>query len=178
MHPRPAAIGIRREWSSALGHNDHYISCRYGMDKQVLRLLTPLLDHHHGVQGILSIVTHLLVLFRLYSSKSERYMTPNVMFNFLFQYTCLIAMIAVVRGRIIASAQLGVSRDPYGRVYDHGAPGVVAVAKELDSYDSNPQYNYGYNVQDVLTGDSKTQHETRDGDVVRGSYSLVEPDPW
>ncbi|KAF6207123.1 hypothetical protein GE061_018362 [Apolygus lucorum] len=29
---------------------------------------------------------------------------------------------------------------------------------------------------DALTGDSKSQHESRDGDVVQGSYSLVEPD--
>lgn len=27
-----------------------------------------------------------------------------------------------------------------------------------------------------MTGDKKTQHEVRDGDVVKGSYSLVEPD--
>lgn len=31
-------------------------------------------------------------------------------------------------------------------------------------------------VQDSLTGDSKAQEETREGDVVRGSYSLIEPD--
>lgn len=30
--------------------------------------------------------------------------------------------------------------------------------------------------QDALTGDSKSQQETRSGDVVQGSYSLVEPD--
>ena len=27
-----------------------------------------------------------------------------------------------------------------------------------------------------MTGDAKSQHETRQGDVVQGSYSLVEPD--
>ncbi|XP_023703752.1 cuticle protein 7-like [Cryptotermes secundus] len=42
--------------------------------------------------------------------------------------------------------------------------------------DAYPQYSFGYTVQDALTGDSKTQHETRDGGVVKGSYSLVEPD--
>lgn len=29
---------------------------------------------------------------------------------------------------------------------------------------------------DGLTGDQKSQHEVRDGDVVKGSYSVVEPD--
>ena len=51
------------------------------------------------------------------------------------------------------------------------APAVVA-----DEYDPNPQYSYAYDVQDALTGDSKSQHESRSGDVVQGSYSLVEPD--
>jgi hypothetical protein len=49
------------------------------------------------------------------------------------------------------------------------------VAVDTD-YDPNPQYSYAYDIQDALTGDSKGQHETRSGDVVQGSYSLVEPD--
>lgn len=31
-------------------------------------------------------------------------------------------------------------------------------------------------MQDGLTGDSKSQHETRSGDVVHGSYSLIDAD--
>lgn len=31
-------------------------------------------------------------------------------------------------------------------------------------------------MQDPHTGDHKSQHEVRDGDVVKGSYSVVEPD--
>lgn len=31
-------------------------------------------------------------------------------------------------------------------------------------------------MQDGHTGDQKSQHEVRDGDVVKGEYSLVEPD--
>jgi hypothetical protein len=42
--------------------------------------------------------------------------------------------------------------------------------------DAYPQYSFGYTVQDALTGDAKSQHETREGGVVKGSYSLVEPD--
>jgi hypothetical protein len=45
-----------------------------------------------------------------------------------------------------------------------------------EPYDPHPQYNYGYSVSDALTGDSKSAHESRDGDVVQGQYSLVEPD--
>ncbi|XP_072943064.1 uncharacterized protein [Epargyreus clarus] len=40
----------------------------------------------------------------------------------------------------------------------------------------NPNYGFHYAVNDPMTGDNKAQWETRDGDVVRGAYSLVEPD--
>ncbi|KAJ9591078.1 hypothetical protein L9F63_002359, partial [Diploptera punctata] len=43
-------------------------------------------------------------------------------------------------------------------------------------YYAYPKYSYDYGVKDVHTGDVKNQWETRDGDVVKGSYSLVEPD--
>jgi hypothetical protein len=55
------------------------------------------------------------------------------------------------------------------------APVVAArvVDREDDAY---PQYTFAYDVNDAITGDSKAQEETRDGDIVRGSYSLIEPD--
>ncbi|KAG8235852.1 hypothetical protein J437_LFUL013935 [Ladona fulva] len=40
----------------------------------------------------------------------------------------------------------------------------------------HPRYAFEYSVNDPHTGDIKHQHEQRDGDVVTGSYSLVEPD--
>lgn len=49
----------------------------------------------------------------------------------------------------------------------------VAVPKfaPVEEYDPSPHYSF-----DGLTGDSKSQHESRTGDVVKGSYSLVDPD--
>ena len=58
----------------------------------------------------------------------------------------------------------------------YAGPAVAKVAAVDTDYDPNPQYSYAYDIQDALTGDSKGQHETRSGDVVQGSYSLVEPD--
>jgi hypothetical protein len=58
-------------------------------------------------------------------------------------------------------------------VIARAAPVVVAKNAEVDAY---PQYQYAYNVNDVLTGDNKAQEEIRDGDVVKGFYSLVEAD--
>jgi len=53
---------------------------------------------------------------------------------------------------------------------------VVAKTVVADDYDPNPQYSYGYSIQDGLTGDAKGHQESRSGDVVQGQYSLVEPD--
>ncbi|KAJ8966929.1 hypothetical protein NQ314_003224 [Rhamnusium bicolor] len=39
-----------------------------------------------------------------------------------------------------------------------------------------PRYEFNYGVADAHTGDHKSQHESRDGDVVRGSYQVAEPD--
>ena len=39
-----------------------------------------------------------------------------------------------------------------------------------------PRYNYGYTVNDAASGDLKQRQESRDGDVVRGSYTVADPD--
>lgn len=44
------------------------------------------------------------------------------------------------------------------------------------TFQAHPKYSYKYGVHDEHTGDVKSAHETRDGDVVKGKYSLVEPD--
>jgi len=49
------------------------------------------------------------------------------------------------------------------------------VEKHVDYY-AKPKYTFSYGVSDHHTGDIKHQHETRDGDVVKGQYSLVEAD--
>ncbi|XP_053977433.1 alpha-protein kinase 1-like [Hylaeus volcanicus] len=57
------------------------------------------------------------------------------------------------------------------------APVVGAVpAAKLEELDAIPQYSFAYDVQDAVTGDSKAQYETRNGDIVQGSYSLIEAD--
>ncbi|XP_031788263.1 cuticle protein 19.8 [Nasonia vitripennis] len=55
---------------------------------------------------------------------------------------------------------------------------IAAGVKPLEhpNDDAHPQYSYVYDVQDAVTGDSKSQHEERDGDVVRGGYSFIESD--
>nr|CAD7460647.1 unnamed protein product [Timema tahoe] len=55
---------------------------------------------------------------------------------------------------------------PGDQEYQHG---------HLEQY-SHPEYKFDYAVHDPHTGDVKNQWETRQGDVVRGSYSLLEAD--
>ncbi|CAH0700077.1 unnamed protein product [Spodoptera exigua] len=50
-----------------------------------------------------------------------------------------------------------------------------ATEKHVEYY-SHPKYEFAYKVEDPHTGDKKYQHEARDGDVVKGVYSLHEPD--
>ncbi|XP_053686592.1 cuticle protein 19-like [Sabethes cyaneus] len=45
-----------------------------------------------------------------------------------------------------------------------------------DDYYTYPKYKYEYGVKDHHTGDHKSQWETRDGDVVKGGYTLLEAD--
>ncbi|KAM3962326.1 uncharacterized protein ACR2FA_003557 [Aphomia sociella] len=61
----------------------------------------------------------------------------------------------------------------------HAAPIHVAPVQHEDHYVdeyAHPKYGYSYSVEDPHTGDHKSQHETRDGDVVKGEYSLLQPD--
>ncbi|XP_013139563.1 PREDICTED: larval cuticle protein A2B-like [Papilio polytes] len=53
---------------------------------------------------------------------------------------------------------------------------VFAPAPVVARVDPLPQYSYGYDVQDALTGDYKGHQENRNGDLVTGSYSVVDPD--
>ncbi|XP_061709487.1 uncharacterized protein LOC133519498 [Cydia pomonella] len=65
----------------------------------------------------------------------------------------------------------------------HAAPATVhyaaPVAKVVAHHEeeiAHPKYEYTYSVADGHTGDNKSQQETRDGDVVKGSYSFHEAD--
>lgn len=57
-----------------------------------------------------------------------------------------------------------------------GAGPVYAPGHASADYYSYPRYAFEYSVKDPHTGDNKAQWEKRDGDVVKGAYSLVEPD--
>lgn len=65
---------------------------------------------------------------------------------------------------LVALANAGLLPDPHAyqaHAYEEHAPA---------------HYDFSYSVHDAHTGDQKQQQETRRGDAVQGSYSLVEPD--
>lgn len=90
-----------------------------------------------------------------------------------FKSLICLAVVSVASAGVIQHGGLGPAL--------YAAPGHAAIASHghhdegLDYY-SYPKYHYNYGVADSHTGDVKSQHEVRDGDVVKGSYSLVEPD--
>ncbi|XP_060852731.1 cuticle protein 7-like isoform X2 [Rhopalosiphum padi] len=59
--------------------------------------------------------------------------------------------------------------------YRHGGYYRRAAADD-EHADAPPKYNFAYDVSDAYTGDYKTQTEVRDGDYVKGQYTVVEPD--
>ncbi|XP_014253683.1 adult-specific cuticular protein ACP-22-like [Cimex lectularius] len=48
--------------------------------------------------------------------------------------------------------------------------------KDNVDYHAHPKYAFQYGVEDPHTGDMKSAHEERDGDKVKGEYSVVDPD--
>ncbi|XP_071443009.1 cuticle protein 21-like [Hetaerina americana] len=52
----------------------------------------------------------------------------------------------------------------------------AAPAVEDEEVDPNPSYSFSYDVSDAETGDTKTQSESMENGVVKGSYSVVDPD--
>lgn len=84
------------------------------------------------------------------------------------------AIIAATRAGVIQTPALiaPVASPAYAAVPIAKVATPVAVAAKTvvaEEYDPNPQYSFGYDVQDDLTGDSKSQVESRSGDVVQGT---------
>ncbi|KAF9405912.1 hypothetical protein HW555_013538 [Spodoptera exigua] len=94
------------------------------------------------------------------------------------------APVTVILG-VLALASAGIVQLGHGyagEAYGHEAVAYAPVAHygghedtHVD-YHAHPKYDYSYSVSDPHTGDHKTQHEVRDGDVVKGEYSLLQPD--
>ncbi|XP_055587350.1 larval cuticle protein A2B-like [Uranotaenia lowii] len=97
-----------------------------------------------------------------------------------FKFVALCALMAVAHAAIISSPSLSYTASA---PQANSAPltktfASAALQKKIitDEYDSNAQYEFSYQVSDLKTGDQKFQQESRNGDIVKGVYWLVEPD--
>ncbi|KRF99530.1 uncharacterized protein Dwil_GK28273 [Drosophila willistoni] len=97
-----------------------------------------------------------------------------------FQFVTILALVAAVSAGVLPVQQVYHAAAPAQLAVAH-APVAVAHAQPIyakpdDEYDPHPQYKFGYDVQDAISGDTKSQVEERDGDVVHGEYSLIDAD--
>jgi Insect cuticle protein len=109
----------------------------------------------------------------------------------------LVAVNAVATGTVVAPSgyKVEVHHDHYPshqENYHHSAPVAFEAAAyhyggggeesyghghdESNDYYHRPSYKFEYGVKDPKTGDHKSQWETRDGDVVKGEYTVDEAD--
>ncbi|CAI6360124.1 unnamed protein product [Macrosiphum euphorbiae] len=100
-------------------------------------------------------------------------------------YTQLRSLVVVV---IATSSLLRMTSGSPLSVYGYGAPAQPpsdyrhngyygrAAAAHDEHAAAPPKYNFAYDVSDAYTGDYKSQTEVRDGDNVKGQYTVVEPD--
>ncbi|XP_049940324.1 cuticle protein 7-like isoform X4 [Schistocerca serialis cubense] len=88
---------------------------------------------------------------------------------------CVCAVVGVASAGFLGSPAVSYSAAPAVHAAP-ALPGALAAARADADYDPNPQYSFSYSVSDALTGDAKQQQESRSGDAVQGSYSVVEPD--
>lgn len=103
-----------------------------------------------------------------YAAPAVQYAAPAV------QYAKYAAPVAYAQPIAKYAAPVAYAQPALAKTYisqpavAYAQPAKVAV----DEYDPHPQYSFSYDVHDSLTGDAKSQHEVRDGDVVKGQYSL------
>ncbi|XP_046398587.1 cuticle protein 21-like [Ischnura elegans] len=94
--------------------------------------------------------------------------------NMSIKFVLAVAVMAVAAEAALLGP--GIPRPHHYAAGGYGGGYAAGLAAPYADYDPNPQYTYSYSVADAYTGDTKDQTESRNGDVVHGSYSVVEPD--
>ncbi|XP_028168278.1 histidine-rich glycoprotein-like [Ostrinia furnacalis] len=138
-------------------------------------------DKHNGFHATVKHSTHHLVPEHHLSVEFDN---SNTQLKMISKVLCFVALVAAVA----AQSDQGHGHH-HGYSSQHisrhdGKPEKVSVhvkdkhghEHEIHDYYAYPKYEFEYKVEDKHTGDHKTQHEHRDGDVVKGFYSLHEPD--
>lgn len=87
----------------------------------------------------------------------------------------LLASVSAGSISYVKRSDFGIGSD-YG--FDLGGAGISGISgiEEGKDYYAYPKYKFEYGVKDPHTHDHKSQWEHRDGDVVKGEYTLDEAD--
>nr|XP_019540041.2 cuticle protein-like [Aedes albopictus] len=93
-----------------------------------------------------------------------------------FKFVTFLALVAVARAGVISPVGYSASLAYASPVAKTLVAAPLTKTIIADQYNPNPQYSFSYGVSDGLTGDQKSQQESRSGDVVQGTYSLVDAD--
>lgn len=91
----------------------------------------------------------------------------------------LTAAVVVVSLTVIGSSSgspVSVYEGLSGSQYRAPQPAHYSYDNTANDYATPAKYNFAYDVSDAYTGDYKSQTEERDGDYVKGQYTVVEPD--
>jgi Insect cuticle protein len=89
------------------------------------------------------------------------------------------ALIAVVSAGSFSYVKRTDGKESYGYESSGSQGGLESYGSDGSDnkdYYAYPKYKFEYGVKDPKTGDHKSQWETRDGDVVKGEYTLDEAD--
>ncbi|XP_073983017.1 cuticle protein 7-like isoform X2 [Rhodnius prolixus] len=90
--------------------------------------------------------------------------------------TMVMLSIGALATFVLSTSDVLVSGSGVGAVGGGFGGGIGGGHEHHIDYYAVPHYNYEYKVHDPHTGDMKSQHETREGDVVKGYYTLHESD--
>lgn len=96
----------------------------------------------------------------------------NKTFHSSFQFIVIVAV------ALASVSAIEIHQPAYLKAY--AAPAILKTpvyAKTIE-YDAPAQYDFSYAVHDEHTGDIKSQQESRKGDAVHGSYSLIDADGY
>ncbi|KAL9903464.1 cuticular protein 76Bc isoform 2-T2 [Glossina fuscipes fuscipes] len=96
-------------------------------------------------------------------------------FNRQRRLLVLVAMHTLLTFMVVYTTKITVSMAAVIHAEDNvdSEPEMLEYAPQFEHH---PQYAFSYGVKDLNTGDVKSQWESREGDTIKGHYSVLEPD--
>ena len=84
----------------------------------------------------------------------------------------------VTLARMVLAAPQVLEKPQTVAVAEPATVAVAAAAPQVVDFETMPNYDFSYGVHDSVSGDIKSQVESRSGDSVQGAYSLLDADGY